>query len=72
MQPSINNFLADCPICTRKVSASAILGRADLEEALARDADVRVIHMAELGDHQWSLTQEQKANLRKQMAEGLI
>jgi hypothetical protein len=72
MPPSMISFLADCPICNEKVSATTVLGRADLAKTLTEDADVRVIHMAAIGDHQWSLTKEQKANLRKRMAEGLV
>lgn len=72
MPPSIISFLVDCPICNKNVSATTCLGRADLIEALAAGADVRAIHMADEGDHQWSLTKEQKANLRKHTAEGLV
>jgi hypothetical protein len=71
MPPSIISFLADCPICNRKVSATTRLCRTDLTAALAAKADVRAIHMADEGDHQWSLTDEQKNNLRKRMTEGL-
>ena len=72
MPPSIISFLVDCPICNQNVSATTLLGRADLIEALAADSDVRAIHMAQVGDHQWSLTKKQKANLHKHLAEGLI
>jgi hypothetical protein len=72
MPPSIISFLADCPVCHEKVSVTTILGRADLTKALAEDADVRVVHMAARGDHQWSLTKRQKAIIGKRMAEGLV
>jgi hypothetical protein len=72
MPPSSISFLVDCPSCNKNVSATTVLGRADLIEALAAGADVRAIHMADVGDHQWSLTKEQKVNLRKRMAEGLV
>jgi|HubBroStandDraft_4_1064222.scaffolds.fasta_scaffold245683_2 hypothetical protein len=73
MPPSVISFFADCPICNKKVSGvTTILGRPELMEALARNADVRVVHMADVGDHQWSLGDREKSNLRKQMAEGLV
>ncbi len=72
MPPSVISFFADCPICNRKVSGvTPILGRAELTEVLARNGDVRVVHMAD-ADHKWSLGDKEKANLRKQMAEGLV
>ncbi len=73
MPPSAISFFADCPICSRKISGvTTILGRAELTEVLARNADVLVFHMADVGDHQWSLGDQEKANLRKQMAGGLV
>jgi hypothetical protein len=66
------SFLADCPICNQKVSATTVLGRDALTQALADDAAVQAVHMADIGDHKWNLTKEQKANLRKRMAEGLL
>jgi hypothetical protein len=74
MPPSSISFFTDCPICNRKVTAMPLLGRADLVSALEGDADVRLVHFPDQGqgDHQWSLTKEQKANLSKQIANGLV
>jgi hypothetical protein len=72
MPPSTISFIDHCPICGRNVSASPILSRVELTTALAGNADIRVVHLAEAGDHVWSLNDQQKANLRKRMAEGPI
>jgi hypothetical protein len=72
MPPSAISFLVHCPFCSENVSATTILGREELGEAISREADVRVIHMAAVGDHQWSLNPGQKDGLRKRMAEGLV
>ncbi len=67
-------FNARCPHCQRDVTASTKLGRAGLNEALTRDADIRVIHLSidGSGDHEWSLTAAQKENLRNHIANGFI
>ena len=72
MPPSVIRFLVHCPICNKDVSATTILGRSELADALQHEADVRVVHMADGGDHQWSLNPGQKESLRKRMAEGLV
>jgi hypothetical protein len=67
-------FNAHCPHCDRDVTASTKLGRAALMEALAHDSDIRVIHLNVdgTGDHEWSLTAQQKQNLRNHIANGFI
>ena len=72
MLPSAISFLVHCPICNKTVSAATILGRTELADALAHDVDVRVVHMADVGDHQWSLNSGQKESLRKRLTEGLV
>jgi hypothetical protein len=72
MQPSTISFLDRCPICNKNVSASPTLGREELIAALAANTDVRVTHIVAVGDHVWSLNDQQKSNLRKLLAEGLI
>jgi hypothetical protein len=72
MTQSSISFLVHCPICNRNVSATTVLNRTELTEALARNADVRAVHMADEGDHQWSLPDTQKSNLHKRMTEGLV
>ena len=67
-------FNANCPYCDCDVTASTKLGRAALMEALANDTDIRVIHlnMTGAGDHEWSLTAQQKRNLRNHIANGTL
>ncbi|MFY9741119.1 MAG: hypothetical protein WA252_07110 [Candidatus Sulfotelmatobacter sp.] len=67
-------FNAHCPHCEKDVTASTKLGRAALMEALAQDGDIRVIHLSVdgSGDHEWSLTRQQKHNLRNHIANGFI
>lgn len=72
MPPSSISFLADCPICNRKESSTTALGREALISALEKDEEVIAVHPSIGGDHQWKLTKEQKANLRKHMTAGLI
>jgi hypothetical protein len=64
-------FRALCPFCNEKVDVSTRLERADLTAALAQDADVRVMHTTDR-DHEWSLRPQDKANLRQQIANGLV
>lgn len=75
MSPSSISFLADCPICKSNVSSTTKLGREDLIKALEQDEEVIAVHISLSttgGDHQWKLTKEQRANLRKHIAEGLV
>jgi hypothetical protein len=73
MPPSSINFLAVCPMCQTSVPSTTKLGREQLTKALAEDADVYAVHFTRGdGDHEWLLTKDQKANLRKQLANGLV
>ena len=73
MTPSSISFLADCPKCGSKVQTTTKLARTDLMDVLDRDGEVWVVHFTPSGgDHEWTLTTQQKANLRKQIANGLV
>lgn len=67
------SFLAYCPYCEKKVTATTILGGSSLEHALENDLDVVVVHLTEgsnEGDHKWKLNRQETGNLRKAIAEG--
>jgi hypothetical protein len=66
-------FLAYCPYCEGKVSASPVLPQDQLMVALAKDDVVEVVHLTEgTGDHKWKLIKQEKENLRRAIANGLI
>jgi hypothetical protein len=68
-------FDAHCPICNTSVTATPIVKRSKLTEALEQDAEVQVVHASPLrgdGDHKWILTKEDKAMVRKLLAEGRL
>jgi len=61
---------AFCKICQSKVSAETMLTEDDLRGALDRDEEVRVMHVFvdeddSSSDHIWSLSSQEKDNLRK-------
>ena len=73
MQPSGISFFARCPKCRTSVESTTKLGREQLTKALEEDADVYALHFTRGdGDHDWLLTKEEKANLQKQIANGLV
>jgi hypothetical protein len=55
---------AYCPGCKKTVTALPMLGNSELKPALDRNADVRVMHITPRGDHIWSLSNQEKENLR--------
>jgi hypothetical protein len=63
------SIIAECPECNR-AKRSIQLKRAVLVEELERDTDVRVASI--VCGHDWSLSDLEKKNLRKALAEGLI
>lgn len=67
-------FVAECPRCKEKVSAAtADLSGADLKTALGNDAEVRVVHLTPNdGDHVWTLSKQDKKNLRSAIEKGLV
>ena len=68
------SFQAYCPYCEKKVTAFTLLGGSALERALENDADIDVGHLTydvHEGDHTWKLIRQEKAKLRKAIAEGL-
>ena len=75
MPPSSISFIDTCPHCRQTCTATTKLGRENLMKALEQDAEVVAIHLS-VGtagsDHEWPLTKEQKANLGKQLANGLV
>jgi len=75
MLSNINfNFRAFCPICKKAMQVSLITKRNELHTVLAEHGDVKVMHppSGEEGDHIWSLNDQDKTNLRNQLAKGLI
>ena len=75
MPPSSISFVDRCPHCQQTVTATTKLERENLMKALEQGAEVIAVHLslgAEGRDHVWLLTKEQKSNLRKQMANGLV
>jgi hypothetical protein len=62
------SVLAYCPECRERRGLH--LKHAVLLAELERDADIRVA--SPICGHAWSLTAEQKKNLRKYFADGLI
>ncbi len=60
-------FLAYCPQCKKTVSAVALLKNDELVRALDNDAEVAVMHTADV-DHKWKLGTREKKNLRKAIA----
>jgi hypothetical protein len=59
---------AYCPGCKKMVTALPMLNNSELKPALDRNADVRVMHIAPAGDHVWSLSNQEKENLRNTIA----
>ncbi len=60
-------FLAYCPQCKKTVSALALLTNDELRRALDNDAEIAVMHTANV-DHKWNLSTQEKKNLRKAIA----
>ncbi len=60
-------FLAYCPHCKKTVSVLALLKNDELAHALENDAEVAVMHTADV-DHKWKLSTREKKNLRKAIA----
>ena len=61
---------AFCKICQSKVPAATILTDDALRQALERDKDICVMHVfvdedCSSADHIWSMSSEEKENLRK-------
>ena len=50
------------------VTALPLLDNSELKPALDSNADVRVMHIAPVGDHVWSLNDQEKENLRNTIA----
>ena len=66
MSSSMQSFLAYCPFCEQKVTASPVLADAELRLALDNDIDVEVIHLTvNAGDHRWRLIRQERENLRR-------
>ena len=61
----LKSFQAYCGKCKTTVTALPLLNDDDLKQALDSGGDVRVMHTASDGDHIWSLTKQDKENLRK-------
>jgi hypothetical protein len=59
---------AYCPYCKKTVTALPVLDNSELKPALDNNADVRVMHIATVGDHVWSLNDQEKENLRNTIA----
>jgi hypothetical protein len=59
---------AYCPGCERTVTALPMLDNSELKWALDRNADIRVMHITPTGDHIWSLSNQEKQNLRNTIA----
>jgi hypothetical protein len=55
------------PGCKKIVTALPMLDNSELKPALDSNADIRVMHIARGGDHIWSLTDQEKENLRNTM-----
>lgn len=66
------NFQAYCPHCEKKVSTLTMLAGSELKAALDSSGEVKVMHVAKGGDHQWNLNNNEKENLRKQIASGFL
>jgi hypothetical protein len=66
---------AYCPFCEKAVAAHTILEDDEVKRALERDGDIEVMHMTDHvheGDDRWKLIRQEKANLGKTIAEGLL
>jgi N-acetylglutamate synthase/N-acetylornithine aminotransferase len=66
---------AFCNICQSKVSTDTLLTDDALRQALERDEDISVMHVfvdedASSADHIWSLSSQEKENLRKYLSSG--
>lgn len=66
------NFLAYCPHCEKKVSTLTLLAGSELKAAVDSNGEVKVMHVATGGDHQWNLNSHEKENLRNQFASGFL
>jgi len=66
------SFVAYCPHCEKKVTASTVLAGSNLKAALDSNGEVGVVHLADGGDHQWNLVSNEKENLRNQIAAGTL
>jgi len=56
---------AYCPGCKKIVTALPLLENSELKPALDSNADIEVMHITAVGDHIWSLNNQEKENLRK-------
>jgi hypothetical protein len=65
-------FRAYCFKCEKTVSAFPVSKDEEFWSAVAENADVEVIHLTNDGDHRWKLNNQEKENLRKTRAKGLI
>lgn len=57
------------------VTLATLLNRVELELALSNDLEVKVMHTATIPirtDHTWYLTSQQKDDLRRQIANGIL
>ena len=66
------SFQAYCRHCEKKVSTHTMLAGDELKAALDSNGEVKVMHLADSGDHQWNLNSNEKDNLRKQVAAGIV
>jgi len=59
---------AYCPGCKKIVTALPLLENSELKPALDSNADIEVMHITAVGDHIWSLNNQEKENLRNTIA----
>ena len=66
-------FQAYCNDCQKTVTVQLLLSSSDLKLALDNDADVKVMHtVPNVGDHEWSLSSQDKDNMRHQHQRNIL
>ena len=66
------SFSAYCPYCEKTVTTNTMLAGNQLRAALKSDGKIKVIHVSDVGDHTWNLIAEEKENLQKRIADGVV
>jgi hypothetical protein len=67
-----SSLQAHCSQCQKTVTAFFLSNPDGTVPSLDKGKDVRVMHPAAGGSHSWSLSEDDKANLRWAIAQGVV
>ncbi len=56
---------AYCSECEKKVDATVCVSEEHLDSVLDTDLNIEVMHMAQDGEHRWTISKQEKQHLRK-------